>query len=288
MMPDDIRWIGSTNLPWRQSSPLIFHVLTAFDTEAIAENRARFGELMERGACLAPLAERGSRLDGGVLEEDALAGDDRYIFLTVDRPLDAEEEVGNHVVNPAVAFTMEALLAPRAGSVSRRRRMGWRPHDLIQAYRHRIVNIDDRGDPTFSRSARAARRLADRWTIFDPAAVRRMLHLEHRLLMEPQAAGRIREEWERQIAGRGRLDPFVHPAGAIAPPKAWKCTSPIGASWPATVATSTVTEVVYAGRLPLRAAVAWRDPLDGWHPGPDEADAPCLDGPGWTFGPDGP
>jgi hypothetical protein len=277
-------------MPWREASPLVFHVMDLAGNRRRPEDaRAVFARLLQAGACLVPACERGgAERSPGIREIDEAAGDDRYVFLTVGRPLDAGA-VHDTVV--AVAFTLEALLTGRPKGpveklkITHRHFLGWRPHDLLGAYEKTVEDLGDADDQYGSRSAEAIYDLAERWTIFDVGKIRKLLQLEQQVLRHPDEADRLRARAVRllpgvQVPGDGKKIRSVHFLDLAR--RRWEYDEKRGMKWPATLESYPASEAVYEGRLPLRAAIAWRDPVTGiWQPGPHDLAASCPEDCRW-------
>lgn len=198
-------------MPWREDGPLLFHLISP-RSDSESEERRRFLRLLRSGTCLVPAVERaGSDASRhGIRDIDDMAGDSRYLFLTVGRPFDA---VDTHLLNPppAVAFTIEALLVDRPLGptmerfISHDRHLGWRPHDLIGAYEEAADAIDPDTSVDYNfYASQAVYKIAERWTIFDPAEIGKLLRLEQRLLQHHREAPRLRAEARDMLERRRR------------------------------------------------------------------------------------
>jgi hypothetical protein len=263
---------------------LLFHVLTGIDARSPTRREARFHALLSCGGCLTPTIDRGGGRSDGLMngyEAGDASGDNRYIFLTVGRPFQWLPDVGSQ---PAVAFRFEALLIDRPRTSAQltmcnhgESRVGWRPHDLMFAYEAAARTSEeehgDGADPGFY-LGKALAGLAERWTFFDRRQVEALLRLEAQALRTPDPDPDIGRKVLVVLGLDGKALRAARRAG-VDPVRAFRADG-TWRPWPDTLSTESVTEVVYEGSLPLRAAVAWRDAHGEWHPGPDDLAAPCA------------
>jgi hypothetical protein len=235
---------GTSGIPWQDGSPLVFHVLTSLGSHGWD----RFVDLVCHGASLVPAAERpaGERSWGRqptrLFDYDRLAGDDRYLFLSVARPYsvpgsDPYRASGGRDQPPAVAFDLADLF--RLG------RVAYRPRDIWWHVRDGRV---DEGDA--DQMVRVARAM----TVTKRSTVEALVGLETGMLKAPDD-GSLRESIKRRVAAiwrnRARTawrneyvtrEDFLH---------AFEQRYPI---WPYSLGTATDTEVLFEGTLPLAAA----------------------------------
>ena len=103
MMVPDPDSVDRRDIPFSDSNPLLFHVLTDLPMGKAGEEALL--RLMEDGVSLAPLSQS-SRGRSLVMPRDAAAGDDEYLFLT---PLTTYSSSLVASATPAIALDARAL-----------------------------------------------------------------------------------------------------------------------------------------------------------------------------------
>jgi len=237
-------------MPFSTTAPLVFHHL--FSLPEDDRGRQMLLALLGADATLSPRGDRsgdwssfGAKRVSKFDIRDQMAGDGRFLFFSVCRPLSGPEPIGlegGYV--PTLAFDLDDLAS--------RGNIGWRPHDLFASYGHLMER--KRGSAT-----RDLQRLARLATVPDPEIVRKLVALEALVLAEPVRARAIEDEaydvvLRRQVAASRRAPSAID---WVAPFRLRyeaeeDAAGPPG--FPVTLRSQATSEVLLEGRLPLRRA----------------------------------